>query len=150
MNNTYLPVSEDDFIPHLYNGAEKVEYPLFIASLRASGGCVSTARDLMSFSKAFWGGKLVSTAILEQLADYKKLGLGMSPIQYGGGYMRIPLGGLGTSFLTSGALLGHSGTTGSFMFYYPQQDLHFVGDLSQFADPGAPIRFVMQLAMVTG
>ena len=147
MEHTYLPVSEDDFIPHLYNGSEKLERPLLIASSRASGGCISTARDMMTFSKAFWSGKLFDKEIFEQLSDYRKLQLDMSPISYGGGYMRISLNGLNTFFLARGELVGHSGSTGSFVFYYPEEDLHIVGDFSQFQDPSIPIRFIMRLAM---
>ena len=147
MTNTYLPVGENDFVPHTYYGSERLEIPQLIASSRASGGCVSTARDMMIFSKAFWGGELFDKNVLERLADYDRL-LNMPPIQYGGGYMRLPLGGLNTFFLAKGELIGHSGSTGSFVFYYPEKDLHIVGDLAQFANPGAAIRFVMQLAMV--
>lgn len=71
----------------------------------------------------------------------------MSPINYGGGYMQIPLGGLYTMFMGSGELLGHSGSTGSFAFYHKEKDLYFVGDVNQMSNPALPIRLVMQLAM---
>ena len=146
MKNTYLPVGEDDFVPHVYCGSERLECPLFIASCRANGGAVSTARDLMIFSKAFWNGELFDKAVFGVLSDYERIQF--NPIQYGGGHMRLPLGGLNTFFFASGDLIGHSGSTGSFMFYYPEKDLHFVGDLAQLEDQGATIRFAMQLAMV--
>ena len=71
----------------------------------------------------------------------------MSPIHYGAGYMKIPLGGLVTLFMGKGELLGHSGSTGSFAFYYPASDLFFVGDVNQMAKPALPVRLVMRLAM---
>ena len=71
----------------------------------------------------------------------------MGPIYYGGGYMQIPLNTLMTLFMGKGELLGHSGSTGSFAFYYPHNDLFFVGDTNQMAHPGLPIRLVMKLAM---
>ncbi len=147
MDDTYLPVKEDDFVPCVYYGLEKLERPQFIASCRASGGCVSTAKDMMTFGKAFFGGKLFDKSVFERLSDYRSLQLDMSPIAYGGGYMRISLDGLNTFFLAKGELIGHSGSTGSFLFYYPEKDLYFVGDLAQFENPGAPVRFAMQLAM---
>jgi hypothetical protein len=61
--------------------------------------------------------------------------------------MQIPLNVLQTLFTGKGELLGHSGSTGSFAFYYPVKDLYFTGDMSQIAKPSAPIRLVMQLAM---
>jgi len=148
MKHTYLPVNKDDFIPHIYNGSIKLERPLFIASCRASGGCVSTARDMMIFNKAFWNGRLFNKIIFEQLSDYKRLQIDMYPIFYGGGYMRISLDGFNTFFLAKGELLGHTGSTGSFMFYYPEKDLYFVGDFSQFESPKIPVKFIMMLAMV--
>jgi len=103
---------------------------------------------MMTFSKAFWGGKLFDKAVFERLSNYKCLQFDMSPISYGGGYMRISLDGLNTFFLAKGELIGHSGSTGAFVFYYPEKDLHIVGDLAQFENPGAPVRFAMMLAMV--
>lgn len=35
----------------------------------------------------------------------------------------------------------------SFVFYYPDKELFFVGDFNQMKYPALPIRFVMQLAM---
>jgi len=148
MDNTYLPVKSSDFVPCVYRGAEKLFRPLFIASCRASGGCVSTARDMMVFNKAFWNGRLFGSAVFDSLSNYKKLQVDMSPIAYSGGYMRITLSGLNTAFLATGELLGHSGSTGSFVFYYPEKDLYFVGDFSQLESPNLPIKFVMMLAMV--
>jgi hypothetical protein len=46
-----------------------------------------------------------------------------------------------------GELIGHSGSTGSFAFYYPSKELFFVGDVNQMADPSIPIRLSMQLAI---
>jgi len=52
-----------------------------------------------------------------------------------------------TFFMGKGELIGHSGSTGSFAFYYPEKDLYFVGDFNQMANPGLPIKLVMKLAM---
>ena len=81
------------------------------------------------------------------MKQYRKLQLSMFPIYYGSGYMRIKMGGFSTSFLGQGDLIGHSGSTGSFAFYYPNKELFFVGDFNQMKYPALPIRFVMQLAM---
>ena len=56
-------------------------------------------------------------------------------------------GELFTSFLGQGDLVGHSGSTGSFAFYYPAKELFFVGDFNQMKYPALPVRFVIQLAM---
>ncbi|WP_228460251.1 serine hydrolase domain-containing protein [Cytobacillus dafuensis] len=147
LEHTYLPQSEGDFVPNIYYKDKVLKRPKFINSCRASGGAVSTAREMMIFIKAFFGGKLFNKAIFNTLACYNKLQITMWPISYGGGYMRIALGGFMTPFVEKGELLGHSGSTGSFAFYYPQKDLFFVGDVNQFSNPALPIRLTMQLAM---
>lgn len=147
LENTYLPIDEDDFIPNVYYKDTAFYLPKTIRSIRASGGCISTARELMIFIKAFFGGSLFNKTVFHELAIHNKLQVAMSPIHYGAGYMKIPLGGLVTLFMGKGELLGHSGSTGSFAFYHPLSDLFFVGDVNQMANPALPVRLVMRLAM---
>ncbi len=147
MNDTYLPVSKKEHIPQVYYGKTLLDRPQFIISSKASGGCVSTIKDLMLFIRAFFQGKLFDDSLFETFEKYKPLQLSMFPIQYGGGFMRIKMGGLATLFQGQGELIGHSGSTGSFAFYYPQKDLFFAGDFNQMKHPALPIKYVMQLAM---
>ncbi len=149
LKNTYLPESENDFVPKIYYKDKAIHRPKFVMSSRASGGCVSTARELMLFIKAFFGGALFDQSIFDKLSSYNKLQASMWPICYGGGYMRIPLNGLATLFMGKGEIKGHSGSTGSFAFYYPVKDLYFVGDLNQMANAALPVRFSMRIAMTT-
>lgn len=145
--NTYLPENENDEIPQAYYLDQAIFRPKLIISSRASGGCISTASDLMIFIKAFFGGKLFNKNIFSSLSSYNKLQISMGPIYYGGGYMQIPLNGIATFFMGKGELIGHSGSTGSFAFYYPTKEIFFVGDVNQMADPSLPIRLSMQLAL---
>ncbi|WP_252503867.1 serine hydrolase [Sporosarcina sp. Marseille-Q4943] len=144
---TYLPRDEHDFTPTIYYEETAISRPKYISCCRASGGGISTARELMIFSKAFFGGSLFNKDVFYQLEKYNKLQATMYPIQYGGGYMRIPLNGIPTLFMGKGELVGHSGSTGSFAFYFPQEDLFFVGDVNQMANPALPIRLAMRLAI---
>ena len=146
MTKTYLPVSEKEYIPMAYYGDKQLYRPQFIMCSKASGGCITSTRDLMRFIQAFFHGELFDKKILESKL-YRKLQLSMFPIYYGSGYMRIKMGGFSTSFLGQGDLIGHSGSTGSFAFYYPSKELFFVGDFNQMKYPALPIRFVIQLAM---
>lgn len=147
LGSTYVPENEEDIVPGIYYKDSLIYRPQFLKSSPASGGCITTPHELMKFLKSFFGGRLFNKDIFKELSTYNKLQLSMGPIKYGGGYMQIPLGGLSTMFLGKGELLGHSGTTGSFAFYYPDKDLYFVGDVNQMANPAIPIRLVMQLAM---
>lgn len=146
MGKTYLPVSEKEYIPKVYYGDKQLYRPQSIMCGKASGGCITSTRDLMIFIRAFFHGELFDPKMLH-LKRYGKLQLSMFPVYYGSGYMRIKMGGFTTSFLGRGDLTGHSGSTGSFAFYYPDKELFFVGDFNQMKYPALPIRFVMQLAM---
>jgi len=148
LKNTYLPESESDFVPNIYCEDKAILRPKFIMSSRGSGGCVTTAYEMMIFLKAFFGGGLFDISILDELSSYNRLQTSMWPICYGSGYMRIPLNGLTTLFMGKGELKGHSGSTGSFAFYYPTKDLFIVGDLNQMKTPSLPVRLSMRIAMM--
>lgn len=147
LEKTYLPIDENDCIPSIYYKSNALSLPKYIKSCRASGGAITTAREMMIFIKAFFGGDLFNKEIFSQLEKYKKLQISFYPIQYGGGYMRIPLGGFSMLFMGKGELIGHSGSTGSFAFYYPEKDLFFVGDVNQAAKPAAAVRLAVRLAI---
>jgi CubicO group peptidase (beta-lactamase class C family) len=145
MNDTWLAVQETDPIPYMYNGKEKIYRPKNIITAGAAGGFVSTPKDLMKFSKGFWEGKLFDKSILEKLAVYTKLKPYFGPIYYGGGYMQLSLEGIYTLYLGKGELKGHSGVTGSFAFYHPEKDLHFIGDFTQLKKPSLPYTVLFKL-----
>ena len=147
MDDTYAPTA-DSFIPCAYYKDQKVHRAKYMQSCHASGGCVSTPADLMKFSKAFWGGKVFDKKFLDIIKAYKNPVF--FPIYYGGGHMRIKVGGLMTAFKGKGDVIGHSGATGSFCFYYPHKDLHFVGDLAQMQNPALPVRMLLKLIMASG
>lgn len=45
LKNTYLPIDEDDFVPNVKDTSFYL--PKMIRSIRAGGGCISMARDLI-------------------------------------------------------------------------------------------------------
>ncbi len=149
LSYTYLPENENDRIPQLYYKNQAIHRPKMVISSAASGGCISTAHELMIFTKAFFGGKLFNENIFIRLSNYNKLQTSMGPICYGGGYMQLPLDGIINLFLGKGELIGHTGSTGSFAFYYPVKDLFFVGNINQMSNPAIPFRLSMQLAMAS-
>ena len=110
-------------------------------------GAFIVPRTVNEVNRMFWSGKLFNESNMPKLAKPHKLQISMGPICYSTGYMQIPLKSIFTLFLGKGDLLGHSGTTGSFAFYYPHKDLFFTGDVNQLANPGLPIRMLIKLAM---
>lgn len=149
MTNTFLPDAEtdDDAIPTIYYKERLIHRPQFIKCAKASGGAVSSANDLMKFLKGFFQGRLFPKVLLSNNNSYAPMQMSMGPVSYGCGMMVIPLHGVMTLFRKKGCLFGHSGTSGSFAFYYPEKDLYFTGTFDQFAKPALPIQFAMQLSM---
>ena len=147
LENTYLPIEGEDFIPDIYYQDTTLYLGKLIKGMRASGGCISTAHELMIFIKAFFQGKLFNKTVFHELKVNNRMQVTMLPIHYGSGYMRISLNGLTTLFMGEGELIGHSGSTGSFAFYYPEKDMFFIGDVNQMKNPATPVRLAMRLAM---
>jgi CubicO group peptidase (beta-lactamase class C family) len=147
LDHTYLVSSEDDYVPAIYVEDRRAARPNAIRSFGASGGGVTTARELMIFMKAFFTDQLFKQESFALLKEYRKLQASMRPVHYGGGHMRIALGTFDTFFMGTGSLLGHVGTTGSFAFFHPENDLFLVGDLNQMVIPARPHRFVTRLAL---
>jgi len=149
LTKTYLPASEQNIIPNIRYKGESLYRPKAILSCSASGGIVTTAREMMLFLKAFWNGTFFSKNMFEKIAVYRKLPFSnkKGPIWYGGGYMQIPLRTLLTLYSGKGELIGHSGATSCGAFYYPYKDLFFVCDFNQVANPAIPIKLTMRLAM---
>ena len=147
LSKTFLPENESDEIPQMYYKNQTISRPKAVISSGASGGCVTSTHELMIFTKEFFAGKLFDKNIFNILSIYNKLQFSMGPIYYGGGYMQIPLDGVVSLFMGKGELVGHTGSTGSFAFYYPVQDLFIVGNINQIDNASLPIRLSMQLAM---
>ena len=145
LTKTYMPVG-DDFVPNVYYKNQSIHRPKLIMSLRGGGNAVTTARELMVFLKAFFNGYFFPKSLFEQLSVYRRI-RALSLIFYGGGHMQVPLNSIFTLFAGKGELIGHSGSTGSFAFYYPQKDMYFVGDVNQMSNPGIPYQLLLKLVM---
>jgi len=146
LSSTYLPVGKDDFVTNIFYNDKSLHRPNAMRAASGSGDAITTARDLMVYLKAFFAGKFFDIATFNRLSNYGKLQITMGSAWYGGGYMRIPLGVPRTLFMGSGELLGHTGATGSFAFYYPSKNLFFVGDFNQATKPGLPIMTAVNIA----
>ncbi|MGL4800339.1 MAG: serine hydrolase domain-containing protein [Cellulosilyticaceae bacterium] len=146
LEHTYVMTDERESVPPVYYKEQKLERPLFLRSCGASGGGMTTPRELMTFLKAFWKGGLFNIALLEELKTGNSLQLSFYPLHYAGGYMHIEAG---YPWGKKTTLVGHSGSTGSFAFYAPEKDLFFVGDVPQIARPTG-VRLVMQAVVAIG
>ena len=114
--------------PLLY-GKETVAIPNAMASVRADGGIVSTARDGLAFLQAFMTGKLFPRPYLEDMRrQWNRI---FTPLQYGMGIMRFALPRYFSPLRPAPPMVGHSGASGAVQFYAPDLDLYVSGTVNQ-------------------
>jgi D-alanyl-D-alanine carboxypeptidase len=93
----------------------------------AGGGLVSTGSDLINFQQALFTGKIISDDTFKKMQNWVHETRGM---EYGFGLRKITLKKLFPT-LSDLTLIGHSGSTGSFLFYCPELDVYLAGTLNQ-------------------
>jgi D-alanyl-D-alanine carboxypeptidase len=111
----------------------------------ADGGIISTVEDMLTFLKALNEGKIINRDTLQLMHDWHKLEF---PIQYGYGTMYFKLPGLMSKVTGLTPLWGHSGSTGSFLYYSEDLDLYMAGTINHVGSNIKPfmlMRDVMKL-----
>ena len=93
----------------------------------ADGGIISTAEDMIIFLKALNEGKIVSEDTVKLMHEWHKLKF---PLQYGYGTMYFKLPPLMTKVTKLTPLWGHSGSTGSFLYYSEELDIYMAGTVN--------------------
>jgi len=91
------------------------------------GGLVSTTHDLIRFLKAFNEDVIVTKKTRNAMQNWTNETRGM---QYGFGIREVSFGEL-TNTATTLQLIGHNGSTASFLWYCPQLDTYIAGSLNQ-------------------
>jgi D-alanyl-D-alanine carboxypeptidase len=94
----------------------------------ADGGIVSTAEEMNLFLKALNEGRIIRPTSLQLMHQWRRLSF---PLQYGYGTMRFNLPWPIRRILGIPPLWGHSGSTGSFLYYYQDLDLYMAGTIDQ-------------------
>jgi len=107
----------------------------------AGGGIISTQADLLKFMKALINYKLVKKNTLMQMQQWVKESQGM---YYGYGLMNFRLKEL-FFLLPQYQLIGHSGFTGSYMYYNPTHDLYLIGTFNQSKYMKKHIMFLIKI-----
>jgi CubicO group peptidase (beta-lactamase class C family) len=105
----------------------------------ADGGIVSTAKEMNEFLRSLKQGRIVRPASLQLMHDWHRL---QGPLQYGYGtmYFRLPRP---VSVMTGiPPLWGHSGSTGSFLYYSEDRDLYLAGSIDQTESKIQPFRLM--------
>lgn len=127
--------AHDSRLVPMYYRDQALNVPMFMASLGAQGGIVSTAPDLGRFVEAFFGGAIVDLSVIERLRRWRPVS-GPWDFQYGIGILRQPLPGLAQKE----GLHGHWGHSGAFAFFEPGSGTCLSGTVNQFVGHMAALR----------
>ncbi|MEM6720862.1 MAG: serine hydrolase domain-containing protein [Bacteroidota bacterium] len=127
MNLRSAPIAETPKMAEIYVSSYEVSGFQSLSADWAGGGIVSTTNDLIRFQKALFAGKLVHKETFKAMQQWTPETLGM---YYGFGLRKVVLNELSAEFpkLT---LIGHSGSTASFLYYCPELDVYITGTLNQ-------------------
>jgi D-alanyl-D-alanine carboxypeptidase len=111
----------------------------------ADGGIVSTAEEMIIFLKTLNEGRIVSGDTLKLMHNWHKL---QFPLQYGYGTMYFRLPRVITMVMKVPPLWGHSGSTGSFLYYSEDLNLYMAGSINQVASKSKPFRLMLKVMKV--
>lgn len=127
----------------MYLGDTVAHLPLFMSTTAPDGGLVATVGESLAFLRAFFAGELFDQALLARMtARWNRI---FFPMQYGYALMRFTLPRLFSPFKPLPALIGHSGSSGSFAFHCPARALYIAGTVNQVGAPAKPFRLMMRI-----
>ena len=160
LRRTYLPGRSQPLQPTprqatLWLDNQPLNVPL---AIRSSGDLYSTADDTLAFLRALIRGEVFDDPATLSLMQQRWNRFGFSldlaprspgwPIEYGLGMMRFRLPRVFTPVHPMPAVVGHTGSTGSWLFHCPELDLFLCGTVDQVTAGAVPYRFVPKLLRV--
>jgi D-alanyl-D-alanine carboxypeptidase len=136
----------------LWAGDEVLQVPLALAAVRDLN---STLDDQLTFIRALVTGRVFDDPATGGLMAERWGTFGFQltltprtpnwPIQYGLGMMRFRIPRLFSPFSPVPEVVGHSGSTGSWLFHCPERDLLLAGTVNQVTAGAVPYRVVPRL-----
>ncbi|MDY6865556.1 MAG: serine hydrolase domain-containing protein [Halobacteriota archaeon] len=141
LTRTYVceDANNETFVPIHYK-SEEMHIPLFLNSTH--NDIISTARDQMTFLKAFFSGQFFLKARLKELEKWKRI---FFPFKYGIGLQKFYMPRLLSPFHGIPDMIGHGGSTGSVAFYVPDMDLYITGSTNQQARPNIAFQTMIKI-----
>jgi D-alanyl-D-alanine carboxypeptidase len=146
MTQTYLPDRSEPIEPApeaalVYEGRRPVDIP---QALIACNDLISTVDDELRFI-----GALVRGEVFKDPATYRLMTARFNrifyPMRYGLGVMRFPVPRFMSPTRRPLTLLGHSGSTGSWLFHCPELDVVLAGTVDQARGHQTPFRLMPRL-----
>ena len=140
----------------MWSGETVLDRPHAMASMAPEGGLIGTVADALVFLRALLAGTLFEhqdTSAAMQ-ARWNRFGLPRDraaimapgwPIEYGLGIKRYRLPRLLSAGRRSPTFIGHTGASGSWLFWCPEHDLYLAGTVDQTLAAGLPYRLLPKL-----
>jgi CubicO group peptidase (beta-lactamase class C family) len=113
----------------------------------ADGGIVSTAEEMNRFLKALNEGRIIRPTSLDLMHRWRRLSF---PLEYGYGTMCFNLPGPIRAITGIPPLWGHSGSTGSFLYYSQGLDLYMAGTIDQTESRAKPFSLMRKVIRAVG
>ena len=132
---------------------EPLEIPLLMKSVR---GIYSTVSDMIIFMRKFTKGELFQSpdTLAAMQSNWRRFDFPIDraalrspgwPIEYGIGLMRFRLPRLLTPTAPMPLVLGHTGSTGCWLFYCPNLDMYLAGSVDEVAAGAVPFRILPRI-----
>jgi D-alanyl-D-alanine carboxypeptidase len=123
---------------------------------RSFYGVYSTTADLITFMRGLVRGKVFegSSPLAIMQARWNRFGFPRDraalrapnwPIEYGLGIKRFQVPRLFNGFRRMPPVIGHSGSTGTWLFWCPERDLYFAGAVDEVTAGAVPYRLVPRM-----
>lgn len=159
LTETYLHAHPPDGArpaSRLFFRGRPLDMPLAMASVAADGGIVSTVHDGFVFMRALTRGTLFEQPETWPMmhARWNRFGVPLDaaavrapswPIEYGLGILRFELPRIFTGMRRLPAVIGHTGSIGSWLFHCPDRDLFLMGTVGEVTSGAVPYRAVPRI-----
>lgn len=141
LTKTYVceNVNDNNYTP-IYYKSKIIRLPLFLTSTQ--NDIISTAKDTMTFLKAFFEGYFYPKERLNELEKWNKI---FFPFKYGIGIQKFYMPRILSPYCPVPDMIGHCGSTGSVAFYVPDIDLYITGTINQQAMPNIAFQTMIKI-----
>jgi len=157
LRETWFPGPDrvTDSMPLCVRG-RPLDIPLVIESVR---GICSTAGDMIVFLRALMSGEVFQTreTLTVMQSNWHRFGFPLDraalrspgwPIEYGAGLMRFRLPRLFTPASPMPAVLGHTGSTGCWLFWCPELNVFLAGSVNEVTAGAVPFRVAPKILSI--
>jgi CubicO group peptidase (beta-lactamase class C family) len=140
LTKTYVCKDTSDHYVPIYYKSKEVHVPQYFISTK--NDIVSTAKDQMSFLKAFFQGYFYPRHRLYELEKWNNI---FFPFQYGVGIQKFYMPRILSPFQPVPDMIGHCGSTGSVAFSIPEKSLYVTGTINQQASPNIAFQTLIKI-----